>query len=285
MSHGWKQEGQDRGLIMDGAMGTLLEDQGCDVSTPLWGSGPLLEAHGMERVMQLHRKYVAAGADVILANTHNAGEAYVRRWWEDARRRDRVPEMDSPEALLQAVNQAAVEAARAARPRFAGACLASPDVPYTTRATLTAREVAEGLRLQLAALIPLALDLIVFEMCTTAHDLEGVALAWRDSRPAGSPGKGPGLGVGLVFAEDGCLLDGTSPQAALARLEPAEPDAIFVQCTPYPFVSRALNGLRRDGEQGWLLGAYANDGRGYEDGSWTGSRVDPNAYAVAAEGW
>lgn len=264
-------------------MGTLLEDEGHDVSTPLWGSAPLLSPQGRERVIGLHRAYVEAGADVIIANTHNAGEAYVRRWWADPEGQEIAAALGvrSPEALLRHVNAAAVDAARAAAPRFVAACLASPDIPYTRKATLSPDEVAAGLRLQLDALRSEAPDLIIFEMCTTVSDLEGVARAWTG---AGASGAGVGLGVGLVFGADGRLRDGTEAAEAVARLRPAQPDVLFVQCTPYPEVSAALEALRGEANTR-LLGAYANDGRGYSEQGWEGERVDPEAYARCAEAW
>lgn len=54
-------------LLLDGATGTELERRGVRASLPLWSAHALV-SHG-ETVLRIHADYVAAGADVLTANT------------------------------------------------------------------------------------------------------------------------------------------------------------------------------------------------------------------------
>ena len=54
-------------LILDGAMGTQLLTKGVDVELPLWSASVLESSPG--RVEEIHRDYVASGAEVLTANT------------------------------------------------------------------------------------------------------------------------------------------------------------------------------------------------------------------------
>ena len=54
-------------LILDGAMGTELQRRGVDIGLPLWSANALVAAPDI--VLQIHRDYIAAGADIITTNT------------------------------------------------------------------------------------------------------------------------------------------------------------------------------------------------------------------------
>ena len=262
--------------MLDGAMGTLVEDAGYDVRTALWGSELLVVPGGVDLTAGLHRQYVEAGADLVIANTHNAGEAHVRRWLAETPR-DRWPRQvaeakDPVCTLLERLQRDGIAAARRSGASFVAGCTCSPDRPYTTRPTLTPEAVAAGLERQVEALVAAQPDLLIFEMCTTEHDLEGIArLAERLD--------GTEVGVGLVCGPDGGLASGMPLDEVSGRLAPLRPAALFVQCTPWPQVSTALDRLPppTDG----VLGVYANDGRGWSGSDWTGDRVGVDAYARA----
>ena len=54
-------------LVLDGATGTELERAGLATGLPLWSTHALLEAP--ECVFQIHASYLAAGAEIVTANT------------------------------------------------------------------------------------------------------------------------------------------------------------------------------------------------------------------------
>lgn len=273
--HGWQAECQSgRGLLLDGALGTLLEDRGVDVSTPLWASAALLTEEGCDEVERAHRSYVEAGAEMVIANTHNASLGYCQRWLDEVSvsRRPKAP--GSASALMALLNERAMRSARRAGARFVASSIASPDRPYTPKATLSPEEVAAAVQPQVEALAGERSDLLVAEMCTTRSDVEGVAAAFEDLAVP--------VGFGLV-CKGGALLDGTPLETAVALARRAHPAVFFVQCTPYPSVAEALRRLIPVAEV--PVGAYGNDGRGWVNGGWSGERVGPESYTQAAAEW
>ncbi|MGC5053321.1 homocysteine S-methyltransferase family protein [Micromonospora sp. DT48] len=58
-----------RPLLLDGALGTELQRHGRSVSAPWWTAHCLLDPAGRRLVTRVHREYVAAGVDVLTANT------------------------------------------------------------------------------------------------------------------------------------------------------------------------------------------------------------------------
>jgi homocysteine S-methyltransferase len=64
-------------LILDGAMGTELQRRDVDTGLPLWSANALI-AHP-EVVLQIHKDYIAAGADIITTNTFRTTRRTLRR--------------------------------------------------------------------------------------------------------------------------------------------------------------------------------------------------------------
>jgi homocysteine S-methyltransferase len=54
-----------RFLILDGGLGTTLEDSGFSVSSKLWSSDPALH----EAVQTVHEGFLNAGADMVSTST------------------------------------------------------------------------------------------------------------------------------------------------------------------------------------------------------------------------
>jgi len=54
-------------LLLDGATGTELERRGARCEGPLWSARALLDDPAM--ILRIHRDYVAAGAEILTANT------------------------------------------------------------------------------------------------------------------------------------------------------------------------------------------------------------------------
>ena len=56
-----------RPLILDGAMGTELQNRGVKVPLPLWSANANIEHP--EIVINIHKDYIESGSDIITANT------------------------------------------------------------------------------------------------------------------------------------------------------------------------------------------------------------------------
>lgn len=259
-------------ILLDGATGGALEDRGVDTKNPLWGSIALTSEGGRDLNRKLHADYVEAGAEIVIANTHNLGQAHCAAYAEGLA--EAAPSLAGLQLML---HEAALEDARASGARWVAGCLASPDRPYATRATLGPEAVAAALSAQARIVEGLGFDLAVFEMLTTESDVRGVArLPWS----------GPARGAGLVLGPGGALLDGFDLGEAVRILAGAGVELVFVQCTRYTLVESGLPGLLAAASSvGVVPGVYANDGRSWSGGAWCGPRVSPDAYAACASRW
>lgn len=62
-----------RPLILDGAMGSLLQQSGVPVDKKIWMT--LANINFPEKVLQIHKDYIASGADIITTNTFRTNPA------------------------------------------------------------------------------------------------------------------------------------------------------------------------------------------------------------------
>lgn len=62
-----KYEASNRPLILDGAMGSLLQQRGIPIHSNLWSSAANITHPG--EVIQIHKDYIDAGAEIITTNT------------------------------------------------------------------------------------------------------------------------------------------------------------------------------------------------------------------------
>ena len=106
-----------RVIVMDGGTGSSLEDRGVDVRNALWSSAILATKDGQDQCRTLHREFIDAGAEIIIANTHNASVKTCRDLLGTADR-DQLGKAPSASAdgLLRWIVSRAVEAAEAAIP-------------------------------------------------------------------------------------------------------------------------------------------------------------------------
>jgi len=74
-------------LVLDGAIGTELSRRGVDTELPLWSARALLDAPDV--LMQIHRDYIDAGADIITTDTFRT----TRRTFQRAGMRDQSAEL------------------------------------------------------------------------------------------------------------------------------------------------------------------------------------------------
>jgi len=268
-------ETSSRVVLMDGGMGSSVEDRGVPIRNALWGSHALLYDEGREINDRLHVEFVAAGAEILIANTHNAGLAACAEY-------DSSGDPVAAERLLHEVNGLAVQSALRAVPAGASVAVAagigSAEGPYATEGVHAPDEIVTMLAPQARVLSELGVDLLLFETLSTDTEIEGVARLIQ-------AGDLPTVGVGLTCGADGRTLGGVAIPDAVATLLPARPAAFFIQCTTHRLVGPALESLVSEVGDRAVVGVYANDGRSWIDMRWHGERVTPARYAADARGW
>ena len=203
----------DRLLVCDGAMGTMLHAAGNSLDRTL----PELNLSNPDLVSTVHSSYVGAGVDVILTNTFGAN-------------RLRLAEHGYAADVIE-VNRAAVRIATQAatavrRPVFVGGSI-SPAVSANQRSHVPKGERVDAVREQVLALADAGVDLLVLETFGFLDELlEAV-------RVAADVSDLPILAQ-VTFTSEGHTPGGESPHevaSALARLPVA---ALGANCTVGP---------------------------------------------------
>jgi 5-methyltetrahydrofolate--homocysteine methyltransferase len=159
----------ERPLVCDGAMGTQLMLAGLEPG----GCGELWNVTHADRILEIQKRYVEAGADCLITNTFGASPTMLGR---HGHRED-----------VRAINQAGVRIAREAFASKEGYVLGDMGPlgailePY---GDLPADEAFAAYREQAAALVDAGADAIIIE---TQTSLDEIGLAIDASREAGAP--------------------------------------------------------------------------------------------------
>lgn len=229
-------------LVLDGGLGTELQRHGRSVTAPWWTARCLLDADGRRLVSRIHARYVAAGADVLTADTFRTTPRAARRAGTD----------DATAAGL--VRTAVALARRAADPAVAGrrvlvaASVAPVEDCYRPDLVPDAAALRREHGWLAEQLAQAGVDLALVETMNTVRE---AVTATRAVREHGLP-----AWVSFVCAGDARLLSGEDVAVAADAVRAAGAAAVLVNCTDPAGTDRALRRLRQAGPG--LLGAYPN---------------------------
>jgi methionine synthase I (cobalamin-dependent)/5,10-methylenetetrahydrofolate reductase len=201
-------------VVCDGAMGTMLHAAGAQLTQSLCE----LNVSSPGLVRDLHRAYVAAGAQIVQTNTFDGNRLRLGR----AGLADRVTEINIAGARL------AREAAESAGEGVLVAGSVGPVMGATLVPRVSQSERASALREQIAALADWV-DLILLE---TFGDIEALALAVDMAR---SECDLPVIAQ-LTFGDDGRTLRGEDPDEAAAEIGALDVAALGANCTVGPAI-------------------------------------------------
>ena len=250
-------------LVLDGAMGTMLQQR--NLSATDFG-GPTLEGcnENLVRtrpdvVLDIHRKYFEAGADIVETNSFGGTPLVLAEYGlqKDAH------ELNKRAAVL--AKQAAEELSSAHKPRFVAGSMG----PTTKAITVTGGVTFEGLLdsyfVQAKGLIEGGADLLLVETCQDTRNIKAAILAIHKlSREIGS--HVPFL-VSVTIEPMGTMLAGQSVEAMWASLRHAHPLAFGMNCATGPeFMTdhiRTLSSLT-----GEFVSCYPNAGLPDEEGKY-----------------
>lgn len=258
--------GAGRPLLLDSAMGTELQRRGADTRLPIWSARALVDAP--EVVSTIHRDDLAAGTDILTANTFRTH----RRTLEKAGLGSRSRELTA--LAVRLARSAAEESGREVL--VAGSlspledCYRPDLVPGDAALDREHREQAESLA---AA----GVDLLILETHNTVRELVAAARA----------AKGTGLPyvASMVTDGEGRLLSGESIGYAVHALAPHRPDAFSINCVPATGLGGDLARLA-EVAPGVALAAYGNLGLPADDLGWAFTEeLSPETYADCAAEW
>jgi S-methylmethionine-dependent homocysteine/selenocysteine methylase len=271
-----------RPLVLDGAIGTELSKRGVDTGLPLWSARALLDAPDV--LMQIHRDYVDAGADIITTDTFRT----TRRTFERAGMADQ-----SAELTRRAVDL--VHAARAFSPHRAILVAGSlgpledcyrPDLVPPDSA-LQEEHAEHAQRLANAGA-----DFLFLETFGSAREAKQACAA--------ALATGKEVVVSFLCTANGKLYSGESLEDAVAALFPLHPTGYSLNCVPARSMAAPLAELKGillklsaktgnrsdDPDSGPCIAAYGNVGRPGEELSGTLILdVGPEEYGQLAHAW
>ncbi len=169
---------RERILVMDGAMGTMIQRHGlteedyrgerfADWDQDVKGNADVLSLTRPDVVRSIHREYLDAGADVVETNTFNAQ----RISQADYGMSDLAYEMNREAARLARLECDAVTAQTPDRPRYVAGALGptnttasiSPDVNDPGKRNITFDELVEAYHEQASGLVDGGADLLLVE--------------------------------------------------------------------------------------------------------------------------
>jgi 5-methyltetrahydrofolate--homocysteine methyltransferase len=198
----------ERVLVLDGAMGTMLQERGLRP-----GQSPEeLNLTLPEVVAGVHREYLDAGADIIVTNTFGGSRAKLEHYGLQ----DRVAE----------INARAVAIARevCGDRAYVAASIGPTGQFVEPVGDVSFDEMAAIFREQAQALIDAGADLITLETFLDIKEIRAAVIAIRGISP-----EIPVIAQ-LTFDNEGRTVLGTSPEAAAVTLEAAGADIVGSNC-------------------------------------------------------
>ena len=172
------KELQERILVLDGAMGTMLQrynfseedfraDRFKDYHLPLKGNNDLLSLTQPEAIAEVHRKYFEAGADIVETNTFSGTTIAMA----DYQMEDLVYELNYESARIAKRVADEFTASNPEKPRFVAGSIGptnktaslSPDVNRPEYRAITFDELREAYKTQVEALLDGGSDILLVE--------------------------------------------------------------------------------------------------------------------------
>ena len=257
-------------ILLDGALGTELERRGVAIPLPLWSARALLDAP--DTVRQIHEDYARAGADILATATFRTTPRVMRKAGR--------PESDADRLTELAVRLAAEARTRAGsgqgRDVWIGGSVAPLEDCYRPEDAPPRREMEREHDDQAARLKRAGAELLMLE---TMNTIEEAMAAGRAARSTGLP-----FIVSFVCRSGSAILSGESLADAVRAVEPLEPLAVSVNCTPLSETAACLDTMSRATQV--PIGCYPNAGSVGPDGAWSfDESVTPERFASFAGEW
>jgi len=253
-------------LLLDAAMGTELERRGAPVDLPLWSARALSECPGL--VLAIHGEEVAAGAEILTANTFRTHRRTLARDGQEGR---------SAELTRTAVSLARQAARGASHAVFVAGSLSPLEDCYRPDLVPAGEAIEREHALQSESLAAAGVDCILVETQNTVREL---AAAARWARASGLP-----VIASMITDGEGRLLSGEPLEEAVGSLAALRLEALSINCVPARRLSKDLSLLSR-AAPGVPLAAYANLGPPTgEDRTAFTEPVSPEDYAALAREW
>jgi methionine synthase / methylenetetrahydrofolate reductase (NADH) len=199
--------------LFDGAMGTMLYSKGVFINKCY----DELNLHNAEMVLEVHRQYVRAGAEILETNTYGANRVKLRSFGIDEQ--------------LREINIAGAQLARKAAgdSRYVAGAIGPLGIRIEPYGPTSLDEARAFFREQAEALRDGGVDLIVLETMSNIAEIEQGILAVRDvcTLP---------IIAQMTIGTDQRTVYGDTPRDVAQRLDAAGADVIGLNCSVGPDV-------------------------------------------------
>ncbi len=217
-------------LVLDGAMGTMLQQRGlaaADFGGPeLEGCNENLVRTRPDVVLDIHRKYLQAGADIIETNSFNGTKSDLI----DYGVADQSYELMSKAAHL--ARQAADEFSTPSKPRFVAGSMGPTRKAITVTGGITFDHLRQDYYDLAKPLIDGGADLLIVETCQDTRNIKAALLSIRKlSRELAA--EIPFI-ISVTIEQNGSMLAGQTIDAMWASLKYAKPLAFGMNCATGP---------------------------------------------------
>ena len=215
MTHPFLAALERRVLLADGALGTLLRDQGVPASACLDEQN----LSNPELVQGIHQEYLTAGAEIVETNTFGANRLRLRSFGLA----DKAAEINARGVAL------AREATRdCGHQAFVAGALGPIGVGLASGGDVTLKQAHRAFLEQAQALLEAGVDLILLETFSTLAETREAVLAVREAADD-IP-----LLAQLTFQRDGRTWTGEEPAEVARELHSVGADIVGVNCVPGP---------------------------------------------------
>jgi 5-methyltetrahydrofolate--homocysteine methyltransferase len=220
----------DRVLVLDGAMGTMLQQKNLTAAdfggAALEGCNENLVRTRPDIILDIHRAYLRAGADVVETNSFG-GTALVLREYD---LQDAAEELNRTAARL--ARQAADDLTTTAKPRFVAGCMGPTTKAITVTGGITFPDLSANYYAQARALIEGGADFLLVETCQDTRNVKAALLAIE--RLSDEFGWRVPIMVSGTIEPMGTMLAGQTADAFCASIMHAPLLAIGLNCATGP---------------------------------------------------
>ena len=230
-----------RPLILDGAMGTELQNRGVKVPLPLWSANANIEHP--EIVINIHKDYIESGSDIITANTFRSTSWTYRKVGYGKKRSVEMAKL----SLYKAVECA--QKAISDSTRIAGSITSIEDC-YTP-SDFPGRSIAEDIYgYSTEWLVDAGADIILFE---TMGNIQEISCGLEMVKNLEVP-----VWLSIIMKDDSHLLDETPIQDVIEMIKGYHLDCLMTNCNQIDTTLNSLDGILKLWTKEW--GVYPNLG-------------------------
>src|SRR5271157_164315 len=165
----------ERILVLDGAMGTMLQQR--DLTAADFG-GPALEGCNEnlvktrpDVVLDIHRKYFEAGADIVETNSFGGTPLVLAEYGLQAEA------LGLNRKAAELARQAAEESSTPGKPRFVAGSMGPTTKAITVTGGVTFPQLVENFYQQASALVAGGADILLVETCQDTRNVKAALLA------------------------------------------------------------------------------------------------------------